>query len=67
MNISEIRELSTQEIQERIDNEKSILVRMKLNHAISPLDNPTKLKETRKVIARLKTELRQRELNENQK
>ena len=67
MNISEIRELSTQEIQERIDNEKSLLVRMKLNHAISPLDNPTKLKETRKVIARLKTELRQRELNENQK
>ena len=67
MNISEIRELSTQEIQERIDNEKSILVRMKLNHAISPLDNPTKLKEARKVIARLKTELRQRELNENQK
>jgi large subunit ribosomal protein L29 len=67
MKISEIRELSTQEILERIDNEKLMLVRMKLNHAISPLDNPTKLKETRKVVARLKTELRQRELNVNQK
>ncbi len=66
MKTSEIRELSTQEILERIDNEKTSLVRMKLNHAISPLDNPNKLKETRGNIARLLTELRKRELNEQQ-
>jgi len=66
MKTSEIRELSTQEILERIDNEKTSLVRMKLNHAITPLDNPNKIKETRGNIARLLTELRKRELNEQQ-
>lgn len=66
MKISEIRELTTQEILERIDNEKTSLVRMKLGHAISPLDNPNKIKETRANIARLLTELHQREMNEKQ-
>jgi large subunit ribosomal protein L29 len=66
MKTSEIRELSNQEILERIDNEKTSLVRMKLNHAISPLDNPNKLKVLRRNIARLQTELRKRELNEKQ-
>lgn len=63
MKMSEIKELSSQELLERLDNEKSTLVRMKLNHAISPLDNPIKIKYTRKNIARLETELRMRELN----
>lgn len=66
MKTSEIRELTTQEILERIDNERTSLVRMKLNHAITPLDNPNKIKETRGNIARLLTELRKRELNEQQ-
>jgi large subunit ribosomal protein L29 len=61
--MSEILELSSQELLERLDNEKSILVRMKLNHAISPLDNPMKIRYTRKNIARIETELRKRELN----
>ncbi len=64
MKTSEIRQFSTQEILERIDNERTSLTRMKLNHAISPLDNPNKIKETRGNIARLLTELRKRELNE---
>ncbi|MCU0459605.1 MAG: 50S ribosomal protein L29 [Bacteroidales bacterium] len=67
MKSSEIRELSNQELLERIDNEKSALVRMKLNHAISPLENPQKIKESRKTIARLMTEKRKREMNENKK
>lgn len=67
MKSSEIRELSNQELLERIDNEKSALVRMKLNHAISPLDNPQKIKESRKSIARLMTEKRKREMNEKTK
>lgn len=66
MKTSEIKELTTQEIQERIDNERSTLVRMKLNHAISPLDNPNKLMVARRNIARLMTELHARELNEKQ-
>lgn len=64
MKSTEIRELSIKEILERIDNEKTTLVRMKLNHAITPLDNPNKLSEMKKTIARLITELRQRELND---
>ncbi|MCF8224474.1 MAG: 50S ribosomal protein L29 [Bacteroidales bacterium] len=60
MKISEIRELATNEIEERIDNEENMLVRMKMNHAVSPLDNPNKIRVTRRIIARLKTELRSR-------
>ncbi|MDX9773107.1 MAG: 50S ribosomal protein L29 [Bacteroidales bacterium] len=63
MNSSEIRELSNQELLERIDNEKTALVRMKLNHAISPLENPQIIKESRRTIARLMTEKRKREMN----
>jgi large subunit ribosomal protein L29 len=63
MKMSEILELSSQELLERLDNEKSMLVRMRLNHAISPLDNPMKIRYTRKNIARIETELRKRELN----
>lgn len=61
--MSEIKELSSQELLERLDNERSTLVRMKLNHAISPLDNPIKIKYTRRNIARLETEIRMRERN----
>ena len=64
MKISEIRELSTPDLIERIDTEKTMLVRMKLNHAITPLDNPQKIRQVKLTIARLLTELRNRELNE---
>ena len=66
MKTSEIKELTTKEIVERIDIEKENLVRLRLNHAVSPLDNPLKLKEAKKNIARLKTILHQRELSDNQ-
>ncbi len=62
MKTKEIRELSDKELIERIENETNYLQKLKLQHAISPLDNPNLLKMTRKNIARLKTELRQREL-----
>lgn len=67
MKTSEIRELSTPDLIERIDTEKTMLVRMKLNHAITPLDNPQKMKEVKLTISRLLTELRSRELNEKSK
>ena len=63
MKTSEIRELSTPDILERIDTERTMLVRMKLNHAITPLDNPKKVNDVKLTIARLLTELRKRELN----
>jgi len=67
MKTSEIKELSTPDLIERIDTERTMLVRMKLNHAITPLDNPQKIKQVKLTIARLLTELRHRELNEKSK
>jgi large subunit ribosomal protein L29 len=64
MKTREIKELNNKEIQERKEADKELLVRLKLNHAISPLDNPMQIKEVRKNIARLATELRQREINQ---
>lgn len=63
MKTREIKELNNQEILERIETQSEQLVRLKLNHAISPLDNPLQIKEVRRTIARLATELRQREQN----
>jgi large subunit ribosomal protein L29 len=67
MKMSEIKELATKEIQERIDTDKDILVRFKLNHVVSTMDNPMKIKHTRKDIARLMTELRHRTILEQNK
>jgi len=64
MKSSEIKELSLQELQERLESEETLMVRMKMNHAVSPLDNPNKLVETRRNIARLKTEVRARQIKE---
>ncbi len=62
MKTKEIKELTNSELQERLVAEKERLTRMKLNHSISPLDNPLQIREARKNIARIATELRQREL-----
>jgi large subunit ribosomal protein L29 len=67
MKTSEIKELNKPDLIERIDTERTMLVRMKLNHAITPLDNPQKLREVKLTIARLLTELRSREINEKSK
>jgi large subunit ribosomal protein L29 len=66
MKTSEIKELTTKEIVEKIQVEKENLVRLRLNHAVSPLDKPMKIKDSKKNIARLKTVLHQRELSDNQ-
>jgi len=66
MKISEIKELTEKEIVERLQIENENLVRLRMNHAVSPLENPNKLKETKRNIARLSTVLRERELNEKQ-
>ena len=66
MKTSEIKELTVKEIVEKLQVEKENLVRLKLNHAVSTLDNPMKIQVSKKDIARLKTVLRERELKENQ-
>ena len=61
-----IRELTTGEIIERLDEEKKQLTKLKRNHAVSPLENPNKIKAYRKTIARLETEMRRRVLEGDQ-
>jgi len=63
MKSSEIRELTEKDLEERLENEETMLVRLRMNHAVSPLDNPQKIVETRRNIARLKTEKRARQSN----
>lgn len=64
MKASEVRELTTKEIIERLAVETEQLNKMKINHSVSPLDNPSQIKEMRKAVARLHTELQQRKSNE---
>ena len=60
-----IKEMGTAELIERLEEEQKHLVRLKLNHAVSPLDNPHQISANRRAIARLKTELRKRQLEQN--
>ena len=60
MKQSEISGLTDNELLERLDNEKDYLARLKLNHAISPLDNPNKIGVARRNVARLTTEVNRR-------
>ena len=67
MKSADIKQLSTNDLRERIKEEKSNLAKLKLNHAVSPIENPLKITFSRKVVARLQTELRSREIAETKK
>ena len=67
MKQADIAQLSTSDLRERIKEETSALTKLKLNHTISPLDNPMKIHSARKTIARLNTELRKRQKAEQTK
>ena len=64
MNTEVLKELGTEELKERLEEERKHLVKLKMNHAVSPLENPNVIKEYRKTVARMLTELRRRELEE---
>jgi large subunit ribosomal protein L29 len=65
MKNSEIKALSVAELKEKIGSEKEALRKIHFAHQISAVENPMKIKETRKLIARLSTELRAKELTTN--
>ena len=54
--------MTNEELKERLEEERKQLIKMKLAHAVSPLDNPHKMKEYKSTVARLLTELRKREI-----
>ncbi|MBE2280114.1 MAG: 50S ribosomal protein L29 [Ignavibacteriaceae bacterium] len=64
MKINEIRELTTQELEERLTKEYVNLIDDRFAHALKTLENTSKLKNSRKTIARLNTVLTQRKLQE---
>lgn len=62
MKNAEIRELSDKELAVRIKDEKAQLQKLNFTHAVSPLENPNKLGQNKKTIARLLTEQKRRQL-----
>lgn len=60
MKTSEIKNLTTEELQSRIAEEKAMLDNIKFNHTISPLDNPMSIRAKRRDIARMMTEANNR-------
>ena len=63
MKIKELKELDVKELTEKLENAEAALDTMKLNHMVSPRENPSQIKAARRDIARMKTEIRLRELN----
>lgn len=61
MKATEIRELSINDLRERIETEKANLVRLRMNHAISPIDDLSQIKKAKNNIARMLTILSQME------
>ncbi|WP_297336801.1 50S ribosomal protein L29 [Algoriphagus sp.] len=57
MKYTEIQSLSASEIAEKISAEKTNLGKLKFAHSISPIENPNRIRETKRLIARLKTAL----------
>jgi|TARA_B110000305_G_scaffold232245_1_gene286889 large subunit ribosomal protein L29 len=62
MKASVITEMTTDEIKDKLSEEVEMVSKLKLSHAVSPLENPMQLKGRRQDVARLKTELNKREL-----
>ena len=61
MKASEVREMSIADLRERIEIEKANLNTMKINHAISPLEDTSKIAKARRDIARMATILAEKE------
>ena len=62
MKTNEIRKLSTEEINKKIAESKEELFNLRMKQATGSLENPNRIKELRKTVARLKTILREREI-----
>ncbi len=60
MKSAEIKDMSVQDLQERIEAEKTKLATLKVQHAVSPVENPSIIKKSRRDIARMLTILRQK-------
>ena len=64
MKNNEIRNMSTEEITKKIEEYKEELFNLRLSQATGNLEKPSRIRELRKLVARMKTILRERELSE---
>lgn len=62
MKKTEIKGLSESELKDTIKAERENLLKLKFAHSISPIENPMRIKASKKIIARLETELRAKAL-----
>ncbi len=67
MKQEDIKQLSTADLSDRIKEQKNSLSKLKLNHSVSPIENPANITANRKSVARLQTELRARQIAEAKK
>ena len=65
MKINKIREMSSPDLEKELGELKNELFKLRFSLATNGLDNPMKIKEVKKDIARIKTVLREREISEN--
>lgn len=63
MKNSELKGLSLEELKNKLSTEELNLRNLKFAHAVTPIENPLKIKESRRLIARVKTEIRSKELS----
>jgi large subunit ribosomal protein L29 len=66
MKKQDIKELTTDELVLRLEEEKTMYSKLTMNHAVSPIENPMKIRSTRRGIAMIHTELTQRQRTEQQ-
>ena len=57
-----IIEMSTEELLGKLTEERATLAKLNLAHAVSPLENPVQIREKKKTVARILTEVRRRQL-----
>lgn len=62
---TDLKDLTVVELQDKLQDVRGTLNKLRFNHAVSPIDNPMQLRTTKKDVARLLTELRKRELAAN--
>ncbi len=65
MKAADLKELTVQELEDKLGDEREALAKLRFNHAVSDLENPMQLKHRKRDIARMLTELRKRELEKD--
>lgn len=63
----DIKDLSTEDLNEKLLEQKELLIKLRMNHSVSPLENPKQMGLMRKTIARISTELRKRVIRQTAK